>query len=229
MNGIRRLPLGVYIVEGDICLSRWIDQQGRLDVQSNLVEIAQYAHLIPEGGVVIEAGACLGDHTITYSQLVGGAGRVHAFEPHPVTYEALRRNMARLSNVTTYQMALSDRAEGLSFVPDPRNIGGSYVSDAGTVAIEATTLDDYLLPILPRVDFLHLDAEGLEPCIIAGARRLIECFHPAMLIEICGKHLRRAGFSEENLLETLRDLGYKLQPIPSHTEAELRDVLAVWG
>ncbi len=226
---LRRTRLGVYILEGDICLSRWIDQQDRLDVQTNLAEIAQYAHFIPEGGVVINAGACLGDHALVYSQLVGGDGLVHAFEPHPETYAALRLNMARLRNVATYNIALSDAADVLRFARDARNIGASHVAPDGDVEVGAVTLDEYLLPHVDRVDFVHLDAEGLEPRILHGARRLLERFHPAIVLEVCDKHLRRAGSSEDALLALLADLGYRILPDPIHAEPELRDILAVWG
>jgi hypothetical protein len=145
-----------------------------------------------------------------------------------VTYQALVLNMARLSNVTTFQLGLSDAAGQNQFNLDP-NIGASFVSDDGGTTISVVTLDEFMLPKLERCDFIHLDAEGLEPRILQGARRLFEKFHPVMLIEVCDKHLRRAGSSEVELVEILKGMGYRMTTIPSHLEPELRDDLCVWG
>lgn len=227
-EGIVRTAMGVYVLRGDACLSHYVENEHRLDIASNIVEIVSFAHLIPEGGVVVNAGACLGDHTVSYSQLVGSRGHVFAFEPHPLTYEALSLNVARLSNVTAINMGLSDRQGQERFTPDPTNIGASFVSDTGDVNIEVTTLDAFLLPRLERCDFVQLDAEGLEPRILRGGRALFEKFHPTLVLEVCDKHLRRAGSSEQELLDIVAHFGYRVLPIPSHTEPELRDVLAVW-
>jgi FkbM family methyltransferase len=225
-EGIVRTKMGTFVLRGDL-LSSWVERENRLDIHDNIVEIACFAHYIPEGGVVIDAGACLGDHTVTYSQIVGSKGRVYAFEPHPLTYEALDLNMARLNNVITVRAGLSDMTGSMQFVRDAANIGASFVSDAGDVTVEVVTLDEYLFD-LTHCDFVHLDAEGLETRILRGGRALIEKFHPTLVVEVCDKHLRRAGSSEAELMALLAEFGYRVLPIPSHTEAELRDVLAVW-
>ena len=88
------------------------------------------------------------------------------------------------------------------------------------------TLDQFCFD---RCDFLHLDAEGWEPRILRGARSLIEACHPVIVVELCDKHLRRAGSSEVELIGLLQSFGYVIRSIPEHNEPELRDVLCVWG
>ena len=200
-----------------------MENEQRLDLAANLVEISSFAHLIPEGGVVIDAGACIGDHTVSYSQIVGTNGFVYAFEPHPLTYQALALNMARLNNVQAFRMGLSDRAGHEKFTLDP-NIGASFISDAG-VLVETVSLDEFPLPKLLRCDFIHLDAEGWETRILRGGRQLLAKFRPTLVVEVCDKHLRRAGSSEAELLALLDELGYNVRPVPSHVEPELRDVI----
>lgn len=225
-EGVVRTPMGLYVLRDDVYLSRVFERVNRLDTNENIIEISSFAHLIPEGGVIIDAGAFVGDHTITYSQIVGRDGAVFAFEPHPVAYQALHLNVARLSNVATFRAALSDRAEDLPFNPID-NAGGSFLLDGGSVSVAAVTLDEFLLPNLKRCDLIHLDAEGWEPRILRGARQLIAQFRPVMLVEMCDKHLRRAGSSEPELMAALVALGYTVTTIPSHLEPELRDVLCV--
>lgn len=226
MPGVLRTAMGVYVLEADTCLSRWIEQQGRLDIQMNVDEVRAYAHLVPDGGVVINAGACLGDHAVIYSQLVGPSGHVHAFEPHPLTCDALRSNMARLSNVTVYPHALGDAAVA-RWITAVANVGASYLSDDGLYPVMVFRLDQFLLPELHRCDLLHLDAEGSEPAILNGARTLIERFRPAIVIEVQDGHLRRAGSSEAALLSQLEALGYGVSAIAGQATSGERDVLAL--
>jgi FkbM family methyltransferase len=225
-DGLIRTPMGLYVLREDTHLSRWVENSRRLDIEYDVNEIASLAHLIPEGGVVIDAGACLGDHTVIYSQIVGASGHVYAFEPHPLACAALRLNMARLSNVTVVNAALSDRTGAARLMRDP-NAGASFVADNGTVRIETARLDDLLFPQLTRCDLVHLDAEGLEPQILAGAQALLARFSPVLIIEVCDHHLRRAGSSEALLLTQVAALGYEVRPIAGQDDAAQRDVLAV--
>jgi FkbM family methyltransferase len=225
MNGLVRIPMGIYVLQEDTHLSRWVEAAGTLEIPQNLAEIASFAHLIPEGGVVIDAGACLGDHTVTYSQMVGHEGHVYAFEPHPVTYKALYLNTARLTNVTTIQAALND-VEGCAQLRCDPNIGASFLTEEDAMPVSCRTLDSFLLP-MRRCDFLHLDAEGYEPRILRGGRKFLQRFRPAMVIEICDQHLRRAGSSEAELMALLHELGYDVHAVPSHIEPELRDVMCL--
>lgn len=226
-DGIIRTPMGIFVLRDDVSLSCIVARENRLDTNDNVVEIASFAHLIPNGGVVVDAGACLGDHVVSYSQIVGARGAVYAFEPHPLTYEALVLNVARLRNVATLRYGLSDISERAHFTSDP-NVGASFVSDDGSIDIETVTLDGVLLPIVKRCDFIHLDAEGFELRILRGAQKLITKFHPLLLVEVCDKHLRRAGASETELLSILAEYGYVVTAIPTHIDPELHDVLCVW-
>ncbi len=147
--GILRTTMGLYVLEHDTHLSRWVENCGRLDIPYNVEQVRNLAHLVPAGGVVVNAGASLGDHALIYSQLVGSDGMVYAFEPHPLTAQALTLNMARLANVAVSSLGLSDVPRHARFACDP-NIGASSVDPQGDVSVDLVTLDGWLLPILYR-------------------------------------------------------------------------------
>jgi FkbM family methyltransferase len=224
-DGILRTPLGIYVLETDLTLSRHIELTGRLD--TGLDEISVIAQYIPEGGVVVNAGAALGDHACVYSQLVGARGHVYAYEPHPLYYDALALNMARFTNVTTYNLALGRDAgdAGLFEAPDR---GCSAILPANTltavakqrdgsalpmprIPVRVVRLDDHLLPHLTRCDFLHFDAEGFEPQILMGAPALLERFRPVLLLEIGDVHLSRWQMTPQDVIALLHDLRYETQ------------------
>jgi FkbM family methyltransferase len=225
--GIIRTNMGVYVLKEDTMLSRWIENGLHLNVENP--QIAKWAQYIPVGGVVIDAGACLGDHTLTYSQLVGAEGTVWAFEPHPLTYTALYLNMERLSNVVCIQSALSNTRVSQSLVLDAKNIGASYCVLSpcpGSVDVKCETLDAFMVENqIEECDFIHLDAEGREPFILEGGRQLIQKFKPVMVIEVCDHHLARYGRTQQRLMEMIDAMGYTVKELSEKPHIPERDVL----
>lgn len=212
--------MGVYVLKNDTHLSRTIEKAGTLAVPENIEEISEYAKWIPEGSIVVDAGACIGDHAVVYSQLVGVGGYVYAFEPHPHAFAALKRNMARLNNVTVYNIALGCAA-GVQRLQMEDNAGASYVSEDGLFDVNCVPLDG----LVHRCDFIHLDVEGYESCVLKGAKYLIERCRPVMSIEVCDSHLRRAGSSEQELMAILEMYGYNV--ISTSPYRDLRNDLCV--
>lgn len=222
-EGILRTAMGVYVLAKDIAMSRHIEVHGRLDV-SSVHDIAPYAQYIPEGGTVINAGGFLGDHAVVYAQLVGARGHVHVFEPHPLTFEALTLNMARLTNVTTYHAALGlnvgpailheamDR--GCSCVM-PQGADGTSIQRDGSQAemrkipITVNTLDTVFLDTLDRCDLIHLDVEGAEIQALFGGKDLIQKLKPALVLEVGACHLQKWGLSPEQVFDYLNQIGYR--------------------
>ena len=212
--------MGHYVVEGDIALAGIVEQASSFEYPDNLADLVYVSPLIPEGGVVIDAGACIGDQTAIYSQMVGATGHVYAFEPHPASFKALHKNTARLNNVTIYPFGLSDHVDTSPLKLAP-NVGACYLECApGCVdeyagQFESITVSlqplDQVLPGLDRCDFIHLDAEGAEPAILRGATTLIERFRPSLMVEVTDRWLKRYGSSEAALIAQLRAWGYQLQ------------------
>lgn len=220
---------GVAVVEEDTHLSKWIVEQRRLDIQADFCRL--FAKYIPAGGVVADVGACLGDHTLSYSEMVGSKGRVHAFEPNPVAFECLAFNMLKRHNVVCYRLALGrEECAGSILNPQELNLGA-------TIIIPTPNLPT-LLKIVPldlvakewgRLDFLKIDAEGAEPDIIQGALATIARLKPVILVEINLSILHSLGKTRLNISDPLQKLGYTLQPAePHHSFAmETLDVLCL--
>jgi FkbM family methyltransferase len=218
--GLLRTPEGIYVLAVDSHLSAWVAEHKRLDIAAHEIDI--FAHLIPAGCTMIDAGANLGDHTITYSQLVGPQGRVIACEPHPLTYQALELNMRGRNNVMPLNVALGDCEGEASFQPAP-NAGASCIGGDGSVVVKLATIDSMKLEWL---DFVHLDCEGSEPAVLRGARETLLRYKPAMVLEVNKGALARYGSSAEQLYGLLAELGYSWREIGiGRPEMEQRDIL----
>lgn len=197
---------GFAIIEGDNYLSAEIEKQGRLDVQREF--LMQYRQHIPEGGVVVDVGASLGDTAATFAEMVGVKnGFVFAFEPNPIAFEALELNMIRLMNVLTFPIALGNEDSfHAGVVLDRNNIGASRLSFtelADIPDVEVARLDQIMTMLPNRLDFIKIDAEGWEPLILDGAVETIRRFRPAMLIEVNDWPLGKMGFTRKDIYDRL--------------------------
>lgn len=225
-TGLEQLSSGWWILTEDTdphSASLKIRASGDLTKEAR-PEIARFQQYIPVGGTVVNAGAFIGDHAAVYAELVGTTGHVWAYEPHPVSCEALRRNMAQLPqrNVTVVEAGLGAYTQptGLGVYTTP-NIGASFLTDSQdhpTYPVEVRALDDERFP--RKVDFIHLDTEGMEGYVLAGARQLLARDRPTVVIEVSKGQIERQGLSMSGLCAIILALGYTATSIPTTAEEE---------
>ncbi len=229
-HGIIRTPEGVHVLEKDTHLSRWVEQHQRLAVADGEI-MERFAKYIHVGGVVVDAGACIGDHTATYAELVGPTGMVYAFEPNPLAYQALELNFSSKRNVQVVPVGLSDRSER-AMVNHDINVGATYLTpmpDWQTSGVRCMRLDDVLATV-DRVDFIHLDCEGYELKAMMGAQRILRNQRPIIALEVNTKCLDRLKLKQADIFLFLINSGYRvveIEPGIDPLTCEQRDVLAI--
>jgi FkbM family methyltransferase len=228
-EGIIRTKEGVHVLEHDSHLSRWVEEHGRLDIAEK--EIERFAKYIPDGGVVVDAGANIGDHTMTYAKLVGPTGRVAAFEPNPLCYQALALNFELWKTVVPIKCGLAAR-EQKAWLQREENVGASYLVESDGKQedeVRCAPLDEMLREI-HRLDFIHLDCEGWELSALQGMRELLTRFRPVLVIEINKGCLARAGTDPHAIYQFLISLVYRWEELavhPNPEDLEQRDILAI--
>ena len=173
------------------------------------------------GMTVLDVGAHVGQYTLLASGIVGPAGRVIAFEPHPVLGPVLRRNVSRAGcpNVTVLPVALGRApGPGTLVLHPPDNFGGSSLrpDDASAqherATVEVTTLDEALDRLgSPPVHLAKIDVEGAELDVIDGARGTLAA-NPGivLIVEFLRANPLRFGHTVEDLEARLRELGFQL-------------------
>lgn len=77
---------------------------------------------------------------------------------------------------------------------------------------------------MPRCDFIKADCEGYEPNVIRGAMETLKRCKPILFIEINKQALAHFGFTKDDILKPLAELGYKIDGTPD-LKAEQVDVL----
>lgn len=165
--------------------------------------------------VALDIGSNIGYFSILLSDLVGSEGMVYCFEPDPITFATLDKNIKanRLSNVITEQVAVSDRSSAAFLRRDKfNNLDHRLVFEpdiTANIAISTVSLDDYFLKNHVEVNFIKMDIQGAELLALEGMQgvlkkakelRLLIEFWPLGLEQCSGKD------SAANLLKKLHDL-----------------------
>jgi len=176
---------------------------------------------VPKNGIVIDVGAHAGQFTKLFSKLAP-QGHVYAFEPGKYQLSILRKvvSLHGLRNVTIIPEGLSD-VESKAVLQTPIKKSGSVgfgLSSLGAFAGDRQTnsetvtigvLDQFVAANnISRVDLIKADIEGWELRMLMGAKKTLETFHPALMLESCDKFLVRAGDTRAGMIEFLTGLGY---------------------
>lgn len=182
--------------------------------------------LVRAGHTCVDIGAAMGAYTLPLALLVGGTGRVLAFEPRPGAAHRLERlaSIMRLQHVSVQAAAIGTAAAvGRLVVPRRRHHvpGRSYLStgavsddlDDGLVPgqhldVRIMSLDEVRSSLAAPIDFVKCDVEGAELAVLRGARWVLSHDRPTLLCEIEERHAKRYGHRSSTVFDHLRAVGY---------------------
>ncbi len=149
--------------------------------EEELAIIGKYFH----GGVFVDIGANVGNHAI-YALKFLAAARVIAFEPNPRAHRVLRLNVAindLQDRIVLHQLGLSDRPGCATFETPRHNLGATRLLTGSKQGELEVVPGDSILSS-EAVDFLKIDAEGLEMQVLAGLGETIAGSRPTMFVEV---------------------------------------------
>jgi FkbM family methyltransferase len=167
-----------------------------------------FRQFVQPGWTIVEMGSNIGSHTVPLAKWIGAKGRLYAFEPQRIVFQALCANIALndLLNVLAFQQAVGSQS-GTIVIPDvnyemENNFGGLELGryQRGE-KVPLVTLDSLGLE---SCHFIKMDIEGMEREAILGGLATIQRFLPLLYLE----NDRRDRESE--LIQTLASLGYQM-------------------
>jgi FkbM family methyltransferase len=143
--------------------------------------------LVAPGRTAIDVGANRGFYSYALSRI---AGRVEAFEPHPLLAGFARRKLG--PRVCVHEVALSNRSGSATLhVPQFKGHDVHYnasirkvypwFTDYVAVPVRLATLDEFGFD---DVAFIKIDAEGSDLEVIEGAQETIDRHRPNMVVEL---------------------------------------------
>jgi FkbM family methyltransferase len=170
--------------------------------------------IISAGTNVVDVGANVGFYTFSLSRLVGGRGRVFAFEADPNVYRYLLRNVADngLDNVVAERFAITEACGAVQFIAD--SVERGHLSPSGSaipsIEVPGLSLDRYFESIgWPAIDFIKLDIEGGELAALKGMSDL-SARNPdiKLVMEYNPQSIKRAGVTPQRLFQAIRLLDF---------------------
>lgn len=172
--------------------------------------------LIGEAAEILDVGANIGWYAARFAKRLPKA-MVHAFEPMPVSYSYLQRNIAAnevADRVRCYNYGLSDVNGSFEFYIAPnRSVNASLQnvaesSDVQKVVSLTHTLDQWCSNQQVRPDFIKCDVEGAELLVFRGGRETIARDKPIVFAEMLRKWAKPFGYHPNDILRFFDDLGF---------------------
>jgi FkbM family methyltransferase len=181
------------------------------------------------GDWFVDIGANCGTFSILAASLCGPLGRVLAFEPNPHVRRLLSKSSVMNwyhDRIQIFEFALGDVEETklLSYHPyrlgdaqisasekagDPFLSTGRFLLDRKDIDVSIRRLDDLISINIP-IKIMKIDAEGHEPKILDGSRRLLaDRAFDYIIIEAEIEHAPRNWSNILGSLRMLIDVGYK--------------------
>lgn len=226
-RSLYRLPAGYDLWLND---TGYIDKQIITKGEFEPTTTRAIERFVKEGDVVIDVGANIGYYTVLFSKLVGGTGKVIAFEPTRHFGKVLRKNIETnsLSNVEVVDFGLSNKTQDLLI-----DIGPSSATLHSPVGFDAiishekislTTLNDFVKQTNPeKIDFIKVDIDGHEPLFFDGAWVALERYSPIVIFEVSHLHYLEAGVAAWDFYDQVSSKGYRFYYEEDFTEITSRE------
>jgi FkbM family methyltransferase len=193
----------------------FIDQQIIQNGEFEPMSTAVINRFVMPGDTVLDIGANIGYYTVMFSNLVGDAGKVVAFEPTNHYLETLHRNIEvnRLKNVEVLNIGLSNKICEMVIDIGPSSatlhspIGFDKVLSKETIRL--TTLTEYARKYrVDKIDFIKIDIDGHEPIFFEGAWPVLDRLSPVILCEVSHLHYLQAGYTAWEFYTSVKEHGY---------------------
>jgi FkbM family methyltransferase len=178
-----------------------------------------YSRLVREGDVVFDVGANFGWFTMSFARWVGGAGRVHAFEPvpfiHTLAMETVALNgVGARVQVNDFGLGREDTTTSIfTYAGLPHGHATAVDlgrADAVSHECRIRRLDDYCEEErIASFRFMKVDVEGFEQDVFLGGQRVLSAKHaPVIAFELNPDCLLPRSLESIDVVAVLRELGY---------------------
>ena len=173
------------------------------------------------GHTVLDIGAHIGLTAVLFGQKVTPNGRVFSFEPTPVSYGVLKETIRinKLEQVITpVNSPVTDKSGTVNFYISNTavDVANSLVAwekgkELHGIQLNATCVDDFVKSQkITKVDFMKIDAEGVEYKVLNGAKETLTTHKPLVILALHPTAVATNGDSLKDIYSFLKEIGYKI-------------------
>jgi len=185
-----------------------------------------FKKVVKEGDVIVDLGANLGYYTLLAARLVGPRGKVYAFEPEPINYGLLLKNIELngYDNVVAMQKAVSNVTGKARLFLDDKDTGAHTIYQPDNtrefIEVESVTLDEFFRDKKHPVNVIKMDIEGAEMAAFSGMDRLIRGNENLKIfVEFYLPGIARSGGSAQEFIRRLwEDYHFSVLAIGEYTK-----------
>ena len=148
---------------------------GKLHSQYNLLAKEFFEEEIE---CILDVGANIGYQSLFYNKFFGNKIKIHCFEPHPISYFFLEKNLSSLDNIKLYNFALgNENKEDYMTIPDHE---AHRLSNLGLMSIGQNSNNLKTKILIKKLDllpvsfqqfkaiYIKIDVEGYEYNVLKG-------------------------------------------------------------
>ncbi len=173
------------------------------------------------GQTIIDAGANIGYTARFFAEAVGEGGIVYAFEPNPLIFPLLEKNVAGSEQVKTFNLGLSSRTDEIELFLAGNNHSVASFSEkypamhlayrkdetVRSVRVKVVSGDEFVRAEgINHIDAIKLDVEGWELHVLAGFEKTIaKSPGISLFCEFSPPAQKCAGHTPRDLLDWLWD------------------------
>ena len=177
------------------------------------LEVLEYIKSKFKGGIALDIGACIGNHSIFFSKFI--FDKVFAFEANLKNLMLLMENKKN-NNISDDKLiinytALSDGNYNYTCQETKSNMGGTKIIEGdGDGKLMTKRLDEF---DLPKINFIKIDVEGHELKVLKGAVNLIKKDFPDILVECFSMDNKTPKIFYSNCMEVdpfMKELNYRM-------------------
>ncbi len=202
-------------------------------------DVEFFSKVIRPSSTVLDIGANIGHHSVTFCRMVGSAGRVIGFEPQSFIHAFAATNLIlnNCNNGTVERLCLGDSEGSITMSPisyrSEANFGALGVcidQDNTGEVVPLTTLDKFIETHYDGaldVDFIKIDVQSFELYVLRGAEATLKRCMPNVFLEISPYWMANRGYSYKEIYEFMFDLGYSCQHFGSHFEID--EGMRIWN
>ncbi|MGK7390870.1 MAG: FkbM family methyltransferase [Candidatus Cyclobacteriaceae bacterium M2_1C_046] len=155
-------------------------------------------------------------------------GRVHAFEPDPLTAAKFKNNLHLndFGNIVFNEIGLGDARGSFFMSPEVKNNKGGNriihdIHNNHHPKVHVVTLDAYVEENgINQLHLIKIDVEGFELNVLKGGVKTIEKFRPTLFIEVNDRNLRQQGSTAQELMLFLKNYYTKFRYVNGDYDVE---------